>query len=69
MEWLTSDTVFYTGTIISAAALLLAVGNFVIFTIKRTNLNARMDAEYGKRVKRSERQKAQANDKEEYNDG
>lgn len=69
MEWLTSDTVFYTGIIISAAALLLAVINFIIFTIKRTNLNARMDAEYGKRVKSPEQKKAQANNIEEYNDG
>ena len=54
MDWLTNDMIFYGGIIISAIALLMALTSIFVFTIKKINLTARLDTEYGKQIKRTE---------------
>ena len=51
MEWLTNDMLFYGGIVITAVAILLALVILFIFTVRKINLNARLDAEYGKQIK------------------
>lgn len=63
MGWLTNDMIFYGGIIISAIALLVALISIFIFTIKKMNLSARLDTEYGKQIKRTETEKGTMTDK------
>ncbi len=63
MDWLTNDMIFYGGIIISAIALLVALTSIFVFTIKKINLTARLDTEYGKQIKRTERAKKAMTDK------
>ena len=63
MDWLTNDIIFYGGIIISAIALLLALIFIFVFTIKKMNLSARLDTEYGKQIKSTETAKERTTDK------
>lgn len=51
MDWMTNETIFYGGIIIASCSLLAALVFFFIFKIKKINLDAQLDAEYGKKVK------------------
>lgn len=51
MDWITNETMFYGGIIISSFSLLTALVYFFISKIRKMNLDTRLDAEYGKRVK------------------
>ena len=50
MEWISNEMIFYGGIIISSVALLLAIVFAFVFTIKKINLKARLDSEYGKQI-------------------
>ncbi len=49
MEWSSSELLFYGGIAICGVALLLAIISFCAFKIRAVKLNARLEAEYGKR--------------------
>lgn len=65
MDWLTNDIIFYGGIIFAGIALLLAITSIFIFTIKKINLNARLDAEYGKYIEKTHKDTMTASNKEE----
>lgn len=51
MDCITNEAIFYGGIIIAACSLLAALIYFFISKIRKMNLDARLDAEYGKKVK------------------
>ena len=51
MEWITNEAIFYGGIIIASCSLLVAIVYFFVSKIRKMNLDTRLDAEYGKKVK------------------
>ena len=52
MDFLSNETIFYGGIVITAIYILSAVIYFSVSKIKSIKLNAKLDAEYGERRKK-----------------
>ena len=52
MGWVTNEMILYVGVIFGSLSLLFALASGFVFKIKKINLNARLDAEFGKQKKR-----------------
>ena len=50
MDWMTNEAIFYGGIIITSCSLLAALVFFFIYKARKMKLEARLDAEYGKKV-------------------
>ena len=53
LENITPDLIFNAGVVICAAAAVCAVSAVIILRIAKARLDKRLDAEYGKRRRRS----------------
>ncbi len=49
MEWLTNELLFYGGIAVCGLALLFAITLFCVSKIRAVKLNARLEAEFGKK--------------------